>query len=350
MSVMPVLLPSGGASGAPARDRRGWRGAALRASAVAAATTLAAALASSCGISATGELVVSDGGLPGRVDAGGSSGSTGSSGSSGVLDATVTCENLPCAASMPAPGFVAVLMGGGADTCPAGFATSTYLESPVPAADACGCGDCQMAGTTCTTGMLTSGFDNAGTALCNQAGSTIDANGGNCSNTNLSVSAHARIDPPLAVPGTCTASSKAAPEKVASTPRKICTLAAGDCTDPLCSARAPLRACMMKEGDVECPPEAPDKHLIANDFDVACGACTCTASATCGGSFAFYADNGCSGAAGLTLQAGVCAAATNTSYSSYKWTGTVATQKCTDLTPPTASVTLKTPKTVCCPP
>jgi hypothetical protein len=89
--------------------------------------------------------------------------------------------------------------------------------------------------------------------------------------------------------------------------------------------------------------------VVATDFALTCGACTCTATATCGGSASFHPDGACGGDP-LVLAAGACTTVNQASASSYRWTGTVASQSCANVTPPEkAAVSLIDARTVCCP-
>ncbi len=309
-----------------------------------------------CGLSVSGQLAGEGDAPPGTQSATDASGLPGdptrdAAGGDAVADSgppPPPCLSDACAAGMPPAGFAPILLGTTADACPSGFTTADLLESPVAAADACACGTCVMTGTNCGAGDLPTAYDQGGGA-CGSTGATLSTNNGACSNSNGTFGQNTRIDAPAAVPGTCTAPSTGVKAKVSSTPHRVCELAPGSCADRLCTPPGSLRACMMHEGDVACPAEATEKHLVGPDFTIACGACSCTTSATCGGKTEFWSANGCGGAPSKTFTAGVCASAGGASYSSYKWTGMVATQTCTDLTPPAATVSLTQTKTICCP-
>jgi len=54
------------------------------------------------------------------------------------------------------------------------------------------------------------------------------------------------------------------------------------------------KTCMRADGDVACPPEAPNKRLVATGSTLTCASCTCSASSTCsGGGATFYSDSMC---------------------------------------------------------
>lgn len=258
----------------------------------------------------------------------------------------------PCADACAPPSatapFADVLYGERTSACPAGFDASDVVEDPVPAAGSCACGTCAFAGTSCTGGAIVSKY--ASDTTCSGTGSNLQGNEGNCYAFNGQfISTYAAMLAPAAVPGTCSAPGVGVPANVTKKERRVCTPRADACLDALCSPPAALAACIATSGDVPCPSSAPNRHLVGSGVALSCAACSCTTQATCTGTVTFYAGAGCTGATRV-LQAGVCTQVNQASFQSTKWSGTVATQTCANVTPATtATASLDGARTVCCP-
>ena len=205
-----------------------------------------------------------------------------------------------------------------------------------------------FAGTTCTTGPLVSKYSSD--TACGGTGSNIDANGGACFAFNGQfISTYAAMLPPPAVPGSCSAPGVGKKASVTSKAGRICAPRAGGCLDATCASGSSLAACFATDGDVQCPPSAPKRHVVGADFTLSCAACTCTTQATCSGMVTFYSGSNCTGTT-RTLQTSVCTQVNQASFLTTKWAGTVASQTCTNVTPAaTATAALTGTKTVCCP-
>lgn len=253
-----------------------------------------------------------------------------------------------CAPPAVAAPFATVLFGARTAACPAGFDGADVVEDPVPGAGSCACGACTFSGTTCSTGALVSKYSSDTT--CTGTGDDLQGNGGSCTTISGTwISTYAAILPPAAVVGTCSAPGVAVPANVTSKAGRICTPRSDACLDALCAPPATLAACVAADGDVACPSDRPARHLVGADLILACAACTCTTQATCSGTASFYTSSNRSGTA-RTLQAAVCTQVNQTSFNSAKWTGTIASQTCTNVTPAaSATATLGGVRTVCCP-
>jgi hypothetical protein len=253
----------------------------------------------------------------------------------------------PSCALPQAAGFTLALFGDRTAACPDDYDPTDAVEGPTAGAGACTCGTCVMTGTTCNTGTIPSRY--ASNNQCGNTGASLQANGGNCFNFSGTFGTYASVLPPAAVPGTCSAPGVAVRANVTASSRRICALKAGACGAGACALPAAQRACLVAPGDVACPAGAPTKHLVAGDFTLACAACSCSTAATCGGSMTFYSNAGCTGST-ITMNASTCTQVNGASIASTRWTGTVATQQCANLTPGAATVGLSgATSTVCCP-
>jgi hypothetical protein len=309
-----------------------------------------------CGFTDVGALdVAAEGGAApgsngndgGTTGADGSSTADGASTSDGSASTGVpVCNPATCALPSPPAGWELVLLGTSrADACPAGFDSADAIESPVAGADACACAACVKTGTKCSTGAIATKADNGGGA-CGTSATTLDANGGACQNLNTNFGTDALILAPAAVPGSCTSAASPVPAMVTSQPRRVCTRQPSTCVGGACGAPATMKACIGTTGDVACP--SGTKHVVGGDVALTCPSCACSiTSATCGGTFDFYGESGCAGAA-TTLTAGVCKFTNGAPIKSAKWNGVVASETCT-VAPLAPTTTLTAPQTICCP-
>ena len=254
----------------------------------------------------------------------------------------------PDACALPsASGFALVLFGAANQSCPASFTASDVIENPVAGAGACACGDCS-ATIDCNSGSLATSFDN-GNGDCNQTGPALDANNGMCRNLmNSRWSENGAVAPPAAVVGTCSAPGLASRPAVTTTAKRVCTPEASACAGLACAPPTGMAACLAHDGDVACPPTAPNKHAVGADFTLQCGACGCTVSATCTGKIESYEQGNCSGTP-KTINANVCTNVSRADLSSFKWIGSVAMQSCTKGAPAAPQIALTGTRTICCP-
>lgn len=253
----------------------------------------------------------------------------------------------PDACALPSgAGFTLALFGDAAQACPAEFASSDVLENPIAGTGACTCGDC-TAQINCSTGSISTNYDN-GNGSCGQNGAALQANNGVCRNVNGTFGENASVEPPTPVVGTCSAPGVASRAAVTTTARRICSPASTACTALACTPPTGMAACLVHDGDVACPASAPNKHLVGTDFTLSCASCGCTLAVECGGKMEFFSQQGCNGST-RTLNVNVCTSTNQASFSSTKWTGTVAQQTCTKGTPPAPAFALTDSRTVCCP-
>jgi hypothetical protein len=110
-----------------------------------------------------------------------------------------------------------------------------------------------------------------------------------------------------------------------------------------------MRACLVKDGDAECPASAPTKHVVGADFALSCANCGCNIGATCDGEMNFYAKTGCAGSPFRTLRVGACTETDREAFESTRWVGTVGSQRCETEPPPAPVVSVTGARTVCCP-
>jgi hypothetical protein len=131
-----------------------------------------------------------------------------------------------------------------------------------------------------------------------------------------------------------------------------------------CLPTVPAAAwCIRTDGDVPCPsPSFTQRHVVSDPTDVmdgrACGACTCTSNATScsNASFTTYNNAACTGGSGVTATADsgchdFMVGGNNSGDSYFKYSATANTLACSGggSVGLTGAVTLKNPKTICCP-
>src|SRR5262249_31743123 len=156
-------------------------------------------------------------------------------------------------------------------------------------------------------------FDDGG-GTCKKVGVTVDADNGACRNQKGTFGENASISVPKAVVGSCSAVAVPSRASVSTTPRRMCVPAPSTCLDRLCAAPAAMQACLVKDGDVDCPASMPTKHVVGPDFALSCADCSCQVDATCDGTMRFYAKKGCDGSPSKTLHAGECTATKKESF------------------------------------
>jgi hypothetical protein len=308
-----------------------------------------------CGLSTTGDLQVSseqgvpkpngESGIPGLPGADGSNGNGGDAGED-TGPPPPTCQTDACALPQGGQDFGVVLYGDRSAPCPTGFDTEDEIEEPTPGAGACTCGQCVMTGTSCNQGNIATKYGT--TNACPNNGANHQANNGACRVQSGVFGEWASVDAPTAVPGTCSAPSTLAKSAVTTKAIRTCKPQASLCAEAFCAPPSSLKACSIHLGDVACPAGAPTKHLIGSDFTGKCGDCSCTITATCGGTFTAYAASDCTGQS-KSLNVGTCTNMNQFAFASTKWAGVIATQTCNGLTPPAPTLALVGTRTVCCP-
>ena len=118
-----------------------------------------------CGFSGVGSLEGPDGATGTSAESGveptGAEGGATADGSTPIP----ICNPPACALPTPPAGWELVLMASTrADACPAGFDSADAVESPVATASACACAACVTNGTSCSTGVIPTAYDNGGGA------------------------------------------------------------------------------------------------------------------------------------------------------------------------------------------
>ncbi len=276
----------------------------------------------------------------------------GSAPRDGAVDPDAPGPETSDACTLPsAQGFALVLFGDATRACPNDFATGDVVENPTAGANACACGDCS-ATIDCSSGLIKSYYDSnagVGSGTCGTPGTTIDPNGGACRNMAGRFGEHAKIDAPTASVGACTSPGLPSRGAVTTQGKRICIPASATAATAACTPPADMKACLVADGDLNCPANAPTKHLVGTDFDLTCGACGCQVTAACTGKIEFFGQSNCAGTPGRTLNVGSCSYTGQDNFTSLKWTGSVATQTCTKQPAPAPSVALTGQRTVCCP-
>jgi hypothetical protein len=277
---------------------------------------------------------------------GGATSSRGSArGDASSAASPVGCTSDACALPS-AEGFSLVLFGDATQPCPTAFAATDMIESPTPARDACTCGACSAA-VDCSTGLIPSYLDD-GDGSCRKSGVAVHANDGACRNQKATFGTNASIGSPKAVVGACVAPGIASRASVATNQKRLCTPAPSTCPELACSAPPAMRACLVKDGDVECPASAPTKHVLGADFTLSCADCGCDVDATCAGEMKFYAKTDCHGSPFRTLHVGACTETEQETFKSTRWVGKVGSRRCKTEPPPAPAVSLTGARTVCC--
>jgi hypothetical protein len=236
----------------------------------------------------------------------------------------------------------------GTATCPSGFASTEVIE--VTTSGSCTCGACNPAGPDCESSEISlttlwPGGD--GGTTCTAMGVVYVPNGGNCEPGVISPVSYMSITASAPPPGTCSATATAFEPKAKS--EIVCTPAhcVGDCTSNLGSE---FQACLYQMGGRACP-EHTTRHLVGSQATTTCGACSCSVTATCTGTFAIYTSStACMGAPDLTVPVdGTCHPMTNVSaQDSYIYTASPTNVIC-DAGTSAASDRIDESATVCCP-
>jgi hypothetical protein len=231
--------------------------------------------------------------------------------------------------------------------CPSDMTQFDLVTGPTAGPGACACGACAVTATpSCSMGSFASDFDTSTSPACGTRAISHPCNNGACTPVPGTYGQHGRaVPPPPTGPGACTAPGVANQAAAQSAPVRACAESATRCAcDPALSPA--FHACMRAPGDVACPAQAPNKHLVGAGAAVTCGACGCTLAATCGGSITFYSDTNCTTSL-FTITDTACTLEGTGTYSSYLWQGKTSTS-CT-LGPSAATAGLTAPSTICCP-
>jgi hypothetical protein len=254
-----------------------------------------------------------------------------------------------CALTAPPSWSLVAFAPSTAAPCPAGFTTTDVVENATPGT-ACSCGTGCQATADCTQIQIPTSAGNGcadnATPVNPASGSCIDDNsffiGPQCGVGSVQ----------LSVPTSqCVA---AAPSQdltgIVAQHDRICQPAPAVCPSVACapSVAPKFTPCIMAAGDQQCPSTAATKHAVgAPSLD--CGTCSCTATVQCAGTLTFYPAGGCNGSP-VPIAMGACVpVVTNQTIGSYQWTASPSPPPTCAVGPPSASVTLTNPATVCCP-
>jgi hypothetical protein len=281
-------------------------------------------------------------------------GGTGPDGASdtGTSDTGANCDISACA-TIPM-GFSVVSLSTSA--CAGGWTSTAVVSAPAAGTGTCTCA-CNVTGQPdCTTGMIDRFLDDDTSPMCNETATTLEANGGVCTNIGAYIQfdhGHYAVDAPPPTGGTCEYDAHTDTTMVTSTPGQLCAPPAS-CPGAICGTG---NVCVSQSGDVACPSGFPTKTLVGTSATAMCSACpsSCTVTGTCTGTLSFYpyTDPTCSTTPVSFTADGSCVADptsdTTAYYQYYQYTGMVASATCNG-TPPMsmATATLNGPTTVCC--
>lgn len=261
------------------------------------------------------------------------------------------CAPETCGLPAASGGSELVLFGDEAAECPAGFISSKVVAGATAGSDACGCGPCK-ANVDCSSGLISVSYDSDDTsgALCSAVNTTYPANETDCKDLNqpFSGTQNVKVTPPLAIAGSCSAGPVAKRSAVTTTSKRLCEPSASACLADACTPAQGLEACLVSAGNVTCPPHAPNKTLIGDDFSLTCAACICSVTkAECTGTAHTFPDPDCKGAS-LSLPGGECKSLAGADVASVKWVPGAPALTCNTIALP-PSVELTGVRTVCCP-
>lgn len=310
-----------------------------------------------CGIDVTGYADQAEAGVTPRGDAdtAAETGTSSGTGEGGALTDAPSFSDAPAetgpACSCPdAPtGWELVAYADDRSAgCGAGLRTDERVTAPNAGGDSCSC-DCQItASPSCNKGIFTSVKDSngpSGPAQCNDPGTDHDAADGACQKENKTLVDHRRaVPPPPSGAGSCAAPGIQHPEKVTSTPVRVCAAAtAGAC---VCDQPSPFRTCVRQAGDRTCPTGYTKKLSVGTAAGVTCGACGCTTKFTCSGTINYYNDDKCQSLA-EAIDDQSCQKETANSFNSFKWVGKV-NSTCTSQGASAPTPALADTETICC--
>jgi hypothetical protein len=238
----------------------------------------------------------------------------------------------------------------GTTACPVDFSQADVVE--VTGMGSCPCGSCTVSEPPdCETGNVSSMWNLSGGSVCDGTGGYFPANAGVCVADAIGNATWVSYTGPAPTGGSCTATATAnnptAQQEILCTPTTGCATDA--CEPGLGSA---FQTCLYQAGDQTCPPGTTTKHSVGASVSTACGACGCSVSASgCSGTMALYAsDAGCPGSPFLVVPAnGTCTNLVGVqNEDSYTYAASPEGVTCAPGTA-TASVSLSSPGTVCCP-
>ena len=299
------------------------------------------AIAASCGGAADDPLLDSDGGSTSN-DA-----STGDAISDGKSDGAQTCD-VTCV-TVP-DGFRPVRLGG--SSCPQSWTSTSVVSSPTAGDGTCTCACNVTQPPSCYGGDILRYGDQLTTATCTTQASTIQATQA-CTALGIAIELlydHYQVDPPPPQGGTCEFDSTSDSTKVTTTSGMLCE-PPSSCAGEICDGGG---VCVAQDGDVACPTAFPTKTLVGTSVAAQCGACggTCTPQTTCDGTLEFFSDSACTMDETDQTADGVCKDNPDLNagpfyYSEFVPAPTTPTCQGTP-TPPTATLQLNSPTTVCC--
>jgi len=255
------------------------------------------------------------------------------------------CGQDACGLTVP-PGWSLAALTSKTTPCPVGFDTTDVVEKPVVPAAACTCGCTVTASPSCATGNVATKYDYSSGGCASTSNALIAQANGKCNVTNLSNGAHELFpSPPPAGTATCSAAATADKAAVQSEGARVCS--PPTCVDA-CQG-AGFKTCLLAPGDMACPAEAPEKHLVGTDVNLTCSACGCSAvgPSSCAGTWTLYSDAACATLID-TVPPNVCTATTQTTIRSYKWTPVPVTVTCTPTPPNPGVAALVGTTTLCC--
>jgi hypothetical protein len=268
---------------------------------------------------------------------------------SAPVDAATSCDP-------PPSGWTRVAYTGDRKTeCPGGSAKADLIEHPTAGAGACTCGTkCTiMQHQNCTTGALTTYYDNnAATGQCDTKGVPLDntpASTCDDQGQKFALARHFSAVPPEPT-GQAQCAMTATPSPGALTSTQVRTCAPGS---PTSCELISIGDCISAPGAVACPSGTPwqTEHLVGTNVTLACAsvACACTVTTKCTGVVEISDQNDCLGGKTKTFPVdGKCYSAPNeTGYQYSRYIGSILSEACAG-TPPSPQLTLVNAKTVCC--
>jgi hypothetical protein len=245
------------------------------------------------------------GGIP-PTDGGGGTNNTGGSAGGGMTDGPVTDSGSLCAGAVPA-GWTLVLHSATDAICPSTFGTAHEVFAATIGSTACTCTSCTTSAGTCAQGtasaLVAPGSGNDACTL--NWFSNVNVNG--CTTVQAVGADHVQVTATVAATGsggTCTPGAPTVNASQFTFARQSWCDVTTQQSDGVCggTVAAGFSACIMRPGNVTCPPGSTFNQPAVFLHDTAmagCSACSaCSAQTSCtGGVLQGFAGTACGGTA-----------------------------------------------------
>lgn len=288
-----------------------------------------------------------------ELGAGGSADAGEGGASTDAPPASCTAEGGACVASLPS-GWTPLLSVPTAAACPGNFGQRDVVGAPMAPPSACACGCMITTQPSCAKGGVIG--IKYGTSGCGLDWG-VWPNGGACTVSGFTnVAAMLAVPLPTLTDGVCQSQPVADPSKITRAAARTCA-APSACAEDVCEGHVPAgaTACIAHDGDVPCPsgPFSARLGVFGDDLVLACSACgSCTVAAQCGAAtLRYYGDASCTSQTASVPMNGTCSPTNASGFQiAYAYDAPVIGVSCAASGASSPSVSLISPRTLCCRP